>query len=111
MYSREFREGAVALVASGRSAGSVARELGCGRSSVEGWCRLAGLRLRRGRDGGPVRRPVVVEAAPLPPRPSPRARLDDERRALIADRRRAGLGVREIARELGVSHSTVLLLI
>ena len=107
VYSREYREGAVALVASGRSAGSVSRELGCGKSSVVDWCRLAGLRLRPGRVGGPVRRPVVVEAAPLPPRPSPRARLDDERRALIADRRRAGLGVREIARELGVSHSTV----
>nr|WP_051031304.1 MULTISPECIES: IS30 family transposase [Enorma] len=80
--------------------------MGCGKRSVVEWCGIAGLRLRHGRIGGPVRRPVV-EAAPLPPRSSPRARLDDERRALIADRLRAGRGVREIARELGVSHSTV----
>ncbi len=106
VYSREFRERAVALVASGASAGRAAREMGCGKTAVAGWCGAAGLSLRHGRIGGPVRRPAV-EAAPLPPRSSPRARLDAERRALIADRLRAGRGVREIARELGVSHSTV----
>ncbi|WP_455136142.1 IS30 family transposase [Thermophilibacter sp.] len=106
MYSRDVTEAAVGLVRSGMSASGAARRLGIGRSTVEWWCRLGGVRLRPGRIGGPVRGPVTP-AAPLPPRASPRARLDQERRALIADRRRAGLGVREIARELGVSHSTV----
>lgn len=106
MYSRDVRTAAVGLVRSGLSASEASRRLGVGRATVEWWCRLDGVRLRPGGMGGPVRRPVT-QAAPLPARPSPRARLDPERRALIADRRRAGLGVREIARELGVSHSTV----
>ena len=107
MYSRDVRLAAVGLVRSGLSASEASRRIGVGHATVEWWCRLDGVRLRPGRMGGPVRRPVT-QAAPLPPRGSPRARLDPERRALIAGRRRAGLGVREIARELGVSHSTVL---
>lgn len=106
MYSLVDRARAVEAVRAGASAAEAARALGCSRRAVATWCEAAGVRLRRGRIGGPVTRPVTP-AAPLPPRPSPRARLDSERRALIADRRRAGLGVREIARELGVSHSTV----
>ena len=106
VYSLVDRARAVEAVRAGASAAEVARALGCSRRAVATWCEAAGVRLRRGRIGGPVTRPVTP-AAPLPPRPSPRARLDPERRALVADRRRAGLGVREIARELGVSHSTV----
>lgn len=106
MYSPGDRARAVEAVRAGASAAAAARALGCSRRAVATWCEAAGVRLRRDRIGGPVTRPVTP-AAPLPPRPSPRARLDAERRALIADRRRAGRGVREIARELGVSHSTV----
>ena len=106
MYSRDVRLAAAGLVRSGLSASEASRRLGIGRATVEWWCRLDGVRLRPGGTGGPVRRPVT-QAAPLPTRTSPRARLDPERRALIADRRRAGPGVREMTRELGVSHSTV----
>ena len=106
VYSLVDRARAVEAVRAGASAAEAARALGCSRRAVATWCEAARVRLLRGRIGGPVTRPVTP-AAPLPPRPSPRARLDPERRALVADRRRAGLGVREIARELGVSHSTV----
>ncbi|QOQ38527.1 ribbon-helix-helix protein, CopG family [Trueperella pecoris] len=52
-YSQSFRDHAVALVASGRSCASVARELKVNCHSVQVWARGAGLVLVRGQ-GGPA---------------------------------------------------------
>lgn len=108
MYSESVRESAVGLVRSGLSAVEAARRVGVSRTCVLAWCAAAGVEMRRGRKGGAVMAGEgLTPAAELAPRRSPRARLDPGRRAPVADRRRAGRGVREIARELGVSHSTV----
>lgn len=107
MHGREVREAALGLVRSGLSASEAARRVGASRSCARYWCGAAGVRLAPGRTGGPeVRLAEPAQAAELPARRSPRARPGPERRAPVADRRRAGRGVREIARELGVSHST-----
>lgn len=108
MHGREVREAALGLVRSGLSASEAARRVGASGSCVRYWCGAAGVRLAPGRTGGPeVRLAEPAQAAELPARRSPRARPGPGRRAPVADRRRAGRGVREIARELGVSHSTV----
>lgn len=70
VYSRDVRLAAVGLVRSGLSASEASRRTGVGHATVEWWCRLDGVRLRPGRMGGPVRRPVT-QAAPLPPRGCP----------------------------------------
>lgn len=108
MHGREVREAALGLVRSGLSASDAARRVGASESCVGYWCGAAGVRLAPGRTGGPeVRLAEPAQAAEPPARRSPRARPGLERGAPVADRRRAGRGAGEVAREPGVPHSTV----
>ena len=105
-YPMELRSRAVALVAAGTSAREAALWVGASKTIVCRWCREAGVELRRDRRGGPMTRPDTPVPAPEP-KASPGARLDLARRCVIEVRLRDGRSMREIAREIGVSHSTV----
>lgn len=107
VFPVETRSRAVSLVRSGLSARRAAALVGASNRAVCDWCRDAGVALRpHGRGGGYVRGPEPDAPAPAPRR-SPRARLDLARRVVIEVRLRDGRSMREIAREIGVSHTTV----
>ena len=105
-YPAQVREGALEFVRGGGSARGAARRFGVSLGIVCKWCRRAGIPLRRDRRGGPVRRPETPVERPGPRR-SPGERLDLARRAVIEVRLRDGRSMREIAREMGVAHTTV----
>ena len=105
-YPAEVREGALEFVRGGGSARGAVRRFGVSLGIVCKWCRKAGVPLRRDRRGGPVRRPETPVERPGPRR-SPGERLDLARRAVIEVRLRDGRSMREIAREIGVAHTTV----
>ena len=100
------REGALEFVRSGGSARGAARRFGVSLGIVCKWCRRAGIPLRRDRRGGPVRRPDSPVERPAE-RTGPRERLGLDRRCVIEVRLRDGRSLREIAREIGVAHTTV----
>jgi IS30 family transposase len=91
----------------GESAISVATRLGVGAVTVQNWAKLAGMEMIKGRDGGLV----VVDFE----REVPSSRGRGYRRLALADRSLIHaarglpepLGVRSIARLLGVAPSTV----
>ncbi len=89
-------------LAKGGTIRAVASETGVGRSTVFSWSRM---------DAAPDRMWSRMEApvpgGPVAEKASPRARLDLARRAVIEVRLRDGRSMREIAREIGVSHTTV----
>ena len=89
-------------LARGGSIRSVAAETGVARSTVLGWSRM---------DAAPDRMWFAMETpdpdGPVAAKASPRARLDLARRVVIEVRLRDGRPMREIAREIGVSHTTV----
>ena len=64
-YSKEVRDGAVALVLSGLSAEAAARRAGASASSVRGRCLARGVGLRLGRRGGAA--PRQMEGPPAAP--------------------------------------------
>jgi len=105
-YPAGVREAALEFVRSGGSARGAATRLGVSLGAVCKWCRGAGVPLRRGGRGGPERRPDSPVERPAERR-SPRARLGLDRRCVIEVRLRDGRSLREIAREIGVSHTTV----
>lgn len=105
-YPDQVREGALEFVRSGGSARGAARRLGVSLGIVCQWCRRAGIPLRRDRRGGPVRRPDTPVERPAE-RTGPRERLGLDRRCVIEVRLRDGRSLREIAREIGVAHTTV----
>ena len=105
-YPIGLRTLAVSLVAGGRTAQDVAPCVGAGERTVCAWCRAAGVELRRGRRGGPV---TGRDAPALAPGTgaAPGARLGLAQRVAIELRIADGRSMREIAREIGVSHTTV----
>ena len=106
-YSKEARDGAVALVLSGLSAEAAARRAGASASSVRGWCRARGVGLRLGRRGGAV--PRQMEGPPAPPRAgaSRPSRMGLEQRLFIAAGLAGGMTHAAIAAAVGFDRSSV----
>ncbi|WP_342632863.1 IS30 family transposase [Microbacterium testaceum] len=103
----ERRAAVLRAVAGGQSLEAVSRWSGVDRVSVGRWARLSGMRVRDGRVGGvePVDMDRVVTV--LPGRSYRRLTLADRSVIQAALASSMPLGVRAIARELGVSASTV----
>lgn len=91
----------------GEPAGSVAARLGVAAGSVENWARFAGMKLLRGRTGGVIAVDVDRVVEPSPDRSYRRLTLADRSFIHAARGLPEPLGVRRIARELGVAPSTV----
>lgn len=102
-----MRADAYRELAQGQSVLGVAQTLGISQSTIKYWARMAGMELQKGRVGGARPMPVNLD----PPVNAGRAyrRLTQADRAFI-HAARAGespLSMRAIARELGISASTV----
>ncbi|WP_428981964.1 IS30 family transposase [Microbacterium horticulturae] len=96
------RAAALGLLLDGVSAREVAGRLGLRAWTVGHWAKLAGMQLRRGRY------PHVDSARPpLPPASGHGHRLSGADRVIIEARYRMGVSMRAIAREVGVSGSTI----
>ena len=104
-YDGATKARAIELVLAGDSCTAAAEKIGVNHDTVRRWCVAAGLPLRTGRKGGVML--TLVEAAESGPRESPRARLSIEDRVRIQDGLAARKSIREIARIVGVDHSTV----
>jgi len=87
---------------SGATMRGAAEAAGVGLGTVHKWSRM---------DAAPDRMwatmEIPVPGGPVEEKASPRARLDLARRCVIEVRLRDGRSMREIAREIGVSHTTV----
>lgn len=105
-YPADIVDRALSAVRGGSSTCSVALELGVSRTVVGLWCKMAGIPLRRGKKGGPVIT-QRAEAADPRPRTSPRSRLTYADRVRIQDGLAAKTSFRQIARQLGFSHTTI----
>lgn len=105
--SWEKRSAGHGALARGISAHAIGPSLGVSVSTVKNWARLAGMQLRTGGTGGVV--PMPMDASPLvsPGRRYRRLTLADRSFIQAARSLREPLGVRAIARELGVDASTV----
>ncbi|MBQ3282512.1 MAG: helix-turn-helix domain-containing protein, partial [Atopobiaceae bacterium] len=105
-YPAEVREGALEFVRGGGSARGAVRRFGVSLGIVCKWCRKAGVPLRRDRRGGPVRRPETPVERPAE-RTWPRESLGLDRLFVIEVMLRDCMSLSEIAREIGVAHTTV----
>lgn len=102
--SMEVRACALRMLLDGRSSRDVAARLNIAPRTVSGWAKLAGVELSKGRRGGTV---GLWQRPPLPPGTGHGRRLSAADRVIIEARYRMNVSQRQIAREVGVSASTI----